>query len=96
MYHELKHMLTTRSTSTAQPGETDGESGNLIYNDTRRVAIKNAWMQMTDLNDDLIAFNRGQIDCSMLYPEPVTILWLWQVYLDNVNPLPKVTHTPES
>ena len=30
----------------------------------------------------------------MLHPEPVQILRLWQIYLDNVNPLLKVTHTP--
>jgi len=91
---EIKHILTTKSTSTAHPDEIDGESGDLLHDATRRVAIKNAWMQMTDLNDDLLAFHRGQTDSSMLHPDPVMILRLWQIYLDNVNPLVKVTHTP--
>lgn len=29
-----------------------------------------------------------------LHPEPVQIFQLWQLYLDNVNPLLKVTHSP--
>lgn len=29
-----------------------------------------------------------------LHPQPVQIFQLWQLYLDNVNPLLKVTHTP--
>jgi hypothetical protein len=29
-----------------------------------------------------------------LHPQPVQIFQLWQLYLDNINPLLKVTHTP--
>lgn len=31
---------------------------------------------------------------STLHPEPVQIFRLWQIYLDNIDPLLKVTHTP--
>lgn len=34
------------------------------------------------------------VDLSTLHPNPVHIFRLWQTYLDNVNPLYKVTHTP--
>lgn len=34
------------------------------------------------------------VDISTFHPEPVQIFRLWQIYLDNVNPLLKVTHTP--
>jgi hypothetical protein len=34
------------------------------------------------------------VDLAALHPEPVHIFKLWQIYLDNVNPLLKVTHTP--
>ncbi|KAK0709941.1 hypothetical protein B0T26DRAFT_786864 [Lasiosphaeria miniovina] len=34
------------------------------------------------------------VDLSTLHPEPVQIFRLWQIYLDNVDPLLKVTHTP--
>jgi len=33
-------------------------------------------------------------DLSASHPEQVQIFRLWQIYLDNVNPLLKVTHTP--
>ena len=29
-----------------------------------------------------------------LHPQPLHVFQLWQLYLDNVNPLLKVTHTP--
>ncbi|KAI5458959.1 hypothetical protein BGZ63DRAFT_415663 [Mariannaea sp. PMI_226] len=34
------------------------------------------------------------VDLSGSHPDQVQIFRLWQVYLDNVNPLLKVTHTP--
>lgn len=34
------------------------------------------------------------IDVKTLHPGPGQILKLWQIYLENVNPLLKVTHTP--
>lgn len=33
-------------------------------------------------------------DLSAFHPTQVQIFRLWQIYLDNVNPLLKVTHTP--
>lgn len=34
------------------------------------------------------------VDISSLHPEQVQIFRLWQIYLENINPLLKVTHTP--
>jgi hypothetical protein len=34
------------------------------------------------------------IDLSLFHPPPAQIFKLWQLYLDNVDPLLKVTHTP--
>ncbi len=31
---------------------------------------------------------------TLLHPDPVHIFRLWHVYLDNVNPLFKITHSP--
>ncbi|KAK4246073.1 hypothetical protein C7999DRAFT_42465 [Corynascus novoguineensis] len=36
----------------------------------------------------------GAIALTTLHPDQTRIFRLWQVYLDNVNPLLKVTHTP--
>lgn len=35
-----------------------------------------------------------RVDLSPLHPGPAEIFRLWQTYMDNVNPLLNVTHTP--
>ncbi len=46
-------------------------------------------------NDHLLfGSSNTNIDLSTFHPEPFHIFRLWQIYLDNVNPLLKVTHTP--
>lgn len=47
-------------------------------------------------NDDHLLFGWSQTAVAMytLHPQPVQVFQLWQLYLDNVNPLLKVTHTP--
>ena len=59
------------------------------------VVVRKAWDTSFD-NDDHLLFGsrKTTVDLSTLHPEPVQILRLWQIYLDNVNPLLKVTHTP--
>lgn len=61
----------------------------------REDAVKKAW-DRTGLNDDHLLFgsSKPSINLSTLHPDPVQIFRLWQIYLDNVNPLLKVTHTP--
>lgn len=53
-------------------------------------------MSQIVLNDDHLLFGSGKspVDISTFHPEPIHIFKLWQLYLDNVNPLLKVTHTP--
>lgn len=48
------------------------------------------------LNDDHLLFGSGKssVDISTFHPEPIHIFKLWQLYLDNVNSLLKVTHMP--
>ena len=58
-------------------------------------AVKKAWDQSVENADHLLFGLRGTtVDLSTSHPEPVQIFRLWQIYLDNVNPLLKVTHTP--
>lgn len=45
-------------------------------------------------NHLLLGLRQTSVDLSPLHPEPAKIFRLWHVYLDNVNPLLKVTHTP--
>ena len=42
----------------------------------------------------LFGSRKNDVDLSTLHPGQVHIFRLWQIYLDNVNPLLKVTHTP--
>ncbi|KAK3327036.1 hypothetical protein B0T19DRAFT_460069 [Cercophora scortea] len=45
--------------------------------------------------DHLLFGSSGtHVDLSVLHPGQAQIFRLWQVYLDNVNPLLKITHTP--
>ena len=57
--------------------------------------VNNAWDQSSH-NDALLLFGScgSTTPFSTLHPDPVQIFRLWQIYLDNVNPLFKVTHTP--
>ena len=63
----------------------------------REVVIKDAWDQMFErAEDDPLLFGTRKIavDISTLHPDPAQIFRLWQLYLENVDPLLKVTHTP--
>ncbi|EPS36336.1 hypothetical protein H072_10164 [Dactylellina haptotyla CBS 200.50] len=65
--------------------------------DVRDAVIKQVWDRNFDNdNNDSLLFGTPQsnIDLHTLHPDQVQIFRLWQIYLDNVNPLLKVTHTP--
>lgn len=65
------------------------------HDDVPEVAVKKGWVQLFGDNDHLLFGSPNtNVDLSTLHPEPVQIFRLWQIYLDNVNPLLKVTHTP--
>lgn len=59
---------------------------------------KNAWdhTDKSQGNDHLLLFGspKTNVDLSTLHPTQGQIFRLWQIYLDNINPLLKVTHTP--
>lgn len=42
----------------------------------------------------LLGTRKTPVDLSTFHPSTVDIFKLWQIYLDNVNPLLKVTHAP--
>jgi hypothetical protein len=60
--------------------------------DIERV-IRKAWDSFSD-DHILFGWRRSVVELSTLHPPPAHIFRLWQIYLDNVNPLLKVTHTP--
>lgn len=61
----------------------------------RETEVKRAWEETIHKDDNLMFGSRDStIDLSVIHPDTIQIFRLWQVYLDNVNPLLKVTHTP--
>jgi len=57
--------------------------------------VKDTWDDLRQNNDHLLfGWHAVAVDVSTVHPEQIQIFRLWQIYLDNVNPLLKVTHTP--
>ncbi|OCL13975.1 hypothetical protein AOQ84DRAFT_309716 [Glonium stellatum] len=84
------HAMNQRS----QDSDDDDNSDSSL-NDVRETMVKKAWIQLYQSNEHLLFGSRkAAVDLSTLHPEQVQIFRLWQIYLDNVNPLLKVTHTP--
>ena len=46
-------------------------------------------------NDELLFCSRNPgVNLVEIHPDQIQIFRLWQIYLENINPLLKVTHTP--
>jgi hypothetical protein len=68
--------------------ETDGHK-------QQSTTLRRMWnRQGTANNKILFGFRQLDLDLSVMHPNQVQIFRLWQIYLDNVNPMLKVTHTP--
>lgn len=89
--YEPKSMWHAMSRGFRKEGEEDDDSPD----EMRETTMKKAW-DFASINDDHLLFGspQGRVDLSTLHPDPVQIFRLWQVYLENVNPILKVTHTP--
>ena len=59
------------------------------------IGVKKAWDQIGGNNIFLLLGSRKTATpLASLHPDAVQIFRLWQVFLDNVNPLTKVVHGP--
>lgn len=56
--------------------------------------VKEAWNHYKSNDELLFATPNSIADLSSFHPEQLHIFMLWQTYLDNFNPLIKITHTP--
>jgi hypothetical protein len=82
-----------RSSYAGNGDESDSSQGD--GSGISDIDIKKAWDDSAEFADHLLFNSRtSSVDISALHPGPVQIFKLWQVYLENVNPLLKVTHTP--
>ncbi|KAJ4356739.1 uncharacterized protein N0V89_004775 [Didymosphaeria variabile] len=91
--------MNQRSQSPSDGEETDTEEYDVdrqLQSDIRSKNVKKALAHLYEEDDDS-RFNfgaRSDIDPATLHPTQVDMIRIWQIYLDNVNPLLKVTHTP--
>nr|KAK5447693.1 hypothetical protein LTR18_003274 [Exophiala xenobiotica] len=61
----------------------------------REDVLKEAWAHASNSKDNfLFGSRKANVDLSTLHPPQAQIFRLWQIYLDNVDPLLKITHTP--
>ncbi|KAF2472125.1 uncharacterized protein BDR25DRAFT_284602 [Lindgomyces ingoldianus] len=73
----------------------DRDKDDSSDDEVQPIVFKKAWDEAIE-NDHHLLFGWPQTVVAMytLHPQPVQVFQLWQLYLDNVNPLLKVTHTP--
>jgi hypothetical protein len=57
--------------------------------------FKKAWEEAFEHNDFLLlGSHKTAVELYTIHPEAVQIFQIWQIFLDNVNPLLKVIHAP--
>ncbi|KAL4994222.1 hypothetical protein BDV10DRAFT_189227 [Aspergillus recurvatus] len=76
---------------TSPESDEDGNSSPAVL---PQEVVKKAWDRGFEPADPLFGSQNNPADLSSQHPEPPQIFRLWQIYLDNVDPLLKVTHTP--
>ncbi|KAJ9634480.1 hypothetical protein H2204_006305 [Knufia peltigerae] len=76
--------------------DDDNDRDNLYPHEiVRKAVVRGAWAQMSQgINRSLFGFGSSNVDLAPFHPQQVQIFRLWQIYLENVNPLLAVTHTP--
>lgn len=83
------------SHNTQHGGSDDDSESDL--DEVRWSIWKKAWDHiLSDGEDHLLLFGARipNVTLSAFHPNPGQILKLWQIYLERVDPLLKVTHTP--
>ncbi|KAF3941272.1 hypothetical protein ABW19_dt0200310 [Dactylella cylindrospora] len=100
----LWHAMIKSTLDPSDDGDDDywsddlGGSGFLNSDDyVRESVVRKAWdfRYKNEGADNLLFGSLGAItDLTTLHPNQGHIFKLWQIYLENVNPLLKVTHTP--
>ncbi|KAF7180236.1 hypothetical protein CNMCM7691_009403 [Aspergillus felis] len=100
--YEAKSFWRVMNQMSVDPGEADtNDSDRSSEHDKSRFGFREAivrktWEEVYDAGSQTLLFGARKFDVkvSTLHPKQVEIFRLWQIYLDNVNPLLKVTHTP--
>ena len=57
--------------------------------------LKKAYNQLYESNDHLLfGWRKANVHLPSLHPQQVQLFRLWQIYLENVDPLLQITHAP--
>ncbi|KAF2826711.1 hypothetical protein CC86DRAFT_292200 [Ophiobolus disseminans] len=93
--------MNRKSQHSANDGNEDESDLDNVDDDSdaseyllREKVIKKAWDTLYDRSDLLFCSRNANVNLLNLHPNQIGIFKLWQVYLENVNPLLKLTHTP--
>ncbi|KAL3433564.1 hypothetical protein BDV09DRAFT_196658 [Aspergillus tetrazonus] len=76
---------------TSPESDEEGTSSPAVF---PQEVVKKVWDRGSEPVDPLFGGQNNPVDLSSRHPEPPQVFRLWQIYLDNVDPLLKVTHTP--
>ncbi|PWY96221.1 fungal-specific transcription factor domain protein [Aspergillus sclerotioniger CBS 115572] len=96
-FWQLMNQLTLDTEDgESDDGSDDDYDGNHSHDTVHEAVVKKTWDQVYDDNDQNLLFGscKTNVDLSTLHPDQVQIFKLWLIYLENVDPLLKVTHTP--
>ncbi|KAF9887319.1 hypothetical protein FE257_010314 [Aspergillus nanangensis] len=78
--------------ATQKPGNNNGNPSDEAVSDG---GVKRAFDQLFPYSDNILFGSRRiAVILTTLHPDPVQIFRLWQIYINNVDPLLKVTHSP--
>ncbi|KAK3709672.1 hypothetical protein LTR37_010699 [Vermiconidia calcicola] len=100
--YEAKNIWHAMNQKTPNAGdnlddETDDEDADspLSKDVVREAVITKAWDSVGE-NHDYLLFGPPKTDLSLsaMHPGPPQVLKLWQIFMENVNPLLKLVHAP--
>ncbi|RAK80778.1 Zn(II)2Cys6 transcription factor [Aspergillus fijiensis CBS 313.89] len=93
----LWHAMNQRAADARDPDHDDEATHGGLGQDVNQSVITTVWNQMyqREPNDSLLFGPAAtDMDLAAAHPDQAQIFRLWQTYLDNIDPLLKVTHTP--
>jgi len=74
--------------------DDNNDESDASSNPMPEIKAKKAWDDFGSNDELLFGSPKTNIDISSMHPPAAQIMKLWQLYLENINPLLNVTHSP--
>lgn len=87
-------MIEENGSDQVDGATDDSDKSDILSHAMPEIKVKKAWDHFGSNDDLLFSSPKTDIDISLLHPPAAQIFKLWQIYLDNINPLLNVTHSP--